>query len=81
MTIWVIHTHTLSHLYVSESRELDTYTRVRTQSTYGEINRYSVNSRMHVYTYIHTPLIEYVVTDNVNENSIYMNEISRSLYC
>ena len=39
-----------------------------------------------IYMYIHAhthyaPLIEYAVTDNVNENLIYINEVSRSLYC
>ena len=38
-----------------------------------------------MYTFIHahtyTPLFGYAVIDNMNENSIYMNEIRRSLYC
>ena len=37
--------------------------------------RYTV---MHAHT--HTPLSGYAVVDNMNENSIYMNEIRRSLY-
>jgi len=38
--------------------------------------RYTV-IRAHTYT----PLFGYAVADNMNENSIHMNEIRRSLYC
>ena len=34
-----------------------------------------------IHAHTHTPLSENAVVDNMNENSIYMNEIHRSLYC
>jgi len=34
-----------------------------------------------IHAYTHTPLFGYTVIDNMNENSIYMNEIYISLYC
>jgi len=34
-----------------------------------------------IHAHTHTPLFRYTVANNMNKNSIYMNEIRRSLYC
>jgi len=34
-----------------------------------------------IHAHTHTPQFRYAVANNMNKNSIYMNEIHRSLYC